>query len=80
MFDWSGKNGDSSGKSQGILISCVSGNPDCIFPICGSYPYYRSPPFLVLGVFALYNPSFNYLTLLCNNQKIAILVIHLGNN
>ena len=27
MFDWSGKNGDTSGKSQGILISCVSGNP-----------------------------------------------------
>ena len=29
MFDWSGKNGDKSGKSQGILISCVSGNPAC---------------------------------------------------
>ena len=28
MFDWSGKNGDKSGKSQGILISCVSYNPD----------------------------------------------------
>ena len=28
MFDWSGKNGDKSGKSQGILISFVSGNPD----------------------------------------------------
>ena len=28
MFDWSGKNADKSGKSQGILISCVSGNPD----------------------------------------------------
>ena len=27
MFDWSGKNEDRSGKSQGILISCVSGNP-----------------------------------------------------
>ena len=27
MFDWSGKNRDKSGKSQGILISCVSGNP-----------------------------------------------------
>ena len=27
MYDWSGKNGDKSGKSQGILISCVSGNP-----------------------------------------------------
>ena len=27
MFDWSGKNGDESGKSQGILIPCVSGNP-----------------------------------------------------
>ena len=27
MFDWSGKNADKSGKSQGILISCVSGNP-----------------------------------------------------
>ena len=31
MFDWSGKNGDKSGKrlgkSQGILTSCVSGNP-----------------------------------------------------
>ena len=27
MFDWSGKNGDESGKSQGILISRVSGNP-----------------------------------------------------
>ena len=27
MFDWSGKNGKKSGKSQGILISCVSGNP-----------------------------------------------------
>ena len=28
MFDWSGKNADKSGKSQGILISCVSGNPE----------------------------------------------------
>ena len=28
MFDWSGKNEDKSGKSQGILISCVSGNLD----------------------------------------------------
>ena len=28
MFDWSEKNADKSGKSQGILISCVSGNPD----------------------------------------------------
>ena len=28
MFDWSGKNADMSGKSQGILIYCVSGNPD----------------------------------------------------
>ena len=28
MFDWSRKNADKSGKSQGILISCVSGNPD----------------------------------------------------
>ena len=28
MFDWSGKNADESGKSQGILISCVSGNPE----------------------------------------------------
>ena len=28
MFDWSGKNGDKSGKSQGIWISCVSYNPD----------------------------------------------------
>ena len=27
MFDWSGKNGDTSEKSQGILISCMSGNP-----------------------------------------------------
>ena len=27
MFDWSGKNTDKSGKSQGILIPCVSGNP-----------------------------------------------------
>ena len=27
MFDWSGKNGNKSGKSQGILISCVSGYP-----------------------------------------------------
>ena len=27
MFNWSGKNGDKSGKSQGILLSCVSGNP-----------------------------------------------------
>ena len=27
MCDWSGKNGDKSGKSQGNLISCVSGNP-----------------------------------------------------
>ena len=27
MFDWSGKNAAKSGKSQGILISCVSGNP-----------------------------------------------------
>ena len=29
MFNWSGKNGDKSGKSQGILKSCVSGNPAC---------------------------------------------------
>ena len=28
IFDWSGKNGNKSGKSQGILISCVSGNPE----------------------------------------------------
>ena len=28
MFDWLGKNGDKSGKSQGILISCMSGNPE----------------------------------------------------
>ena len=28
MFDWSGKNANKSGESQGILISCVSGNPD----------------------------------------------------
>ena len=27
MFDWLGKYRDKSGKSQGILISCVSGNP-----------------------------------------------------
>ena len=27
MFDWSGENGDKSGKCQGILISCVGGNP-----------------------------------------------------
>ena len=27
MFDWTGKNEDKSWKSQGILISCVSGNP-----------------------------------------------------
>ena len=27
MFDWLGKNGDKSGKCQGILISCVSDNP-----------------------------------------------------
>ena len=27
MFDWSGENGGKSGKSQGILIYCVSGNP-----------------------------------------------------
>ena len=28
VFDWSGKNEDKSGKSQGILITCVSGKPD----------------------------------------------------
>ena len=28
MFDWSEENGDKSGESQGILISCVSGNSD----------------------------------------------------
>ena len=28
MFDWPGKNGNKSGKSQGILIYCVSGNPE----------------------------------------------------
>ena len=32
MFDWSGKKGDKSGGggggSQGIFISCVSGNPE----------------------------------------------------
>ena len=28
MFDWSGKNADKSGKGQGILKFCVSGNPD----------------------------------------------------
>ena len=33
MFDWSGKNADKSGKSQGILISCVSGNPVEWLPI-----------------------------------------------
>ena len=27
MFDWPGKNGDKSGGNQGILISCVRGNP-----------------------------------------------------
>ena len=27
MFYWSVKKGDKSDKSQGILISCVSGNP-----------------------------------------------------
>ena len=27
MLDWSGKNGDMSVKSQGVLICCVSGNP-----------------------------------------------------
>ena len=35
MFDWSGKNGDKSGKGQGILVSCVSGNPEqgtCLIP------------------------------------------------
>ena len=26
MFDCSGENGDTSGKGQGILIPCVSGN------------------------------------------------------
>ena len=31
MFYWSGKNGNKSGKSQEILISCVSGNPGCFF-------------------------------------------------
>ena len=33
MFDWSVKNGDKSGKSHGILISCVSGNsvPDTLY-------------------------------------------------
>ena len=31
MFDWSGKNADMSGKSQGILISCVSGNNETPF-------------------------------------------------
>ena len=30
MFDWSEKNGDKSGKSHGILISCVSGNPETV--------------------------------------------------
>ena len=34
MFDWSGKNGDKSGKSQGILISCVSGKPQMDLIIC----------------------------------------------
>ena len=28
MFDWWGKNENKSAKSQGILVSCVSGNPD----------------------------------------------------
>ena len=28
MFTWSRENGDKSGKSQGSLKSCVSGNPD----------------------------------------------------
>ena len=36
MFDWSGKNADKSGKSQGILISCVSGNP--VLPRCECDP------------------------------------------
>ena len=44
MFDWSGKNGDESGKSQGILISCVSGNPviyghNCTLESGAQYPY-----------------------------------------
>ena len=26
MFDWSGENRNKSGKNQGIMISCVSGN------------------------------------------------------
>ena len=37
MFDWSGKNGNKSGKSQGILKSRVSGNPDSI-----TYTLHRS--------------------------------------
>ena len=31
MFDWSWKSGGKSGKSQGILISCVSGNPVTVY-------------------------------------------------
>ena len=27
MLGWSGENGEKSGKSQGILILCASGNP-----------------------------------------------------
>ena len=27
LFEWSGKNGGKSGNSQGILLSCVSGDP-----------------------------------------------------
>ena len=38
MFDWSGKNADKSGKSQGILIYCVSGNHECDFVFLTPWP------------------------------------------
>ena len=34
MFDWTGENGNKSGKSQGILISCVSRNPYLYNDVC----------------------------------------------
>ena len=53
MFDWSGKNGDESGKSQGILISRVSGSPVKILE-------------LKLTVDFFHEPHFNHKILLCH--------------
>ena len=43
MFDWSVENGDESGKSHGILISCLSGNPHISGPSFNGLPWIHIP-------------------------------------